>query len=318
MNENVRSVLCGSATQRLRVNEIVAHNLALAAELIALDESFQDAGIRLAAWKGPLQSQLLHGHFTQRRFHDLDLLLRPSDLDKATALLGSLGYKSGLSLTPAQQRAFLRDHHEQAFVRDPDYVVELHWQIVQRQFAVDYPLDGILVRLQRVSFYGRELLHPGPEDTLVLTAVHAAKHAWLHADLLNDLGRAVALVQDWALVSHLAESAHVQRYLSCGLLLSELLGYVQLPEHIKQRALRDPVAVTLAARLRANKASAMSTIRGRERWSDRARMIVRTAMTPTINDWSAQKISDRWFFLYYFTRQGRLLRRVVSSVARTA
>ena len=301
------------------MNEIVAHNLALAAELITLDDAFEAAGLRLVAWKGPVQSHLLHGNFTQRRFHDLDLLLRPADLAKAKAVLEAHGYDSGLHLTPAQLRAFLRHHHEQAFLRDRDYVVELHWQIVQRQFAVDYPIEGILERVQRVSFQGREVLHPGPEDTLVLAALHAAKHAWLHADLLLDLGRAVGLVQDWGFAWQLAESAHVQRYLSCGLLLSELLGYVQLPDAIKQRALRDPAAATLAARLRANTGSAipLSTIRGRERWSDRARMFVRTLVTPTINDWSAQEISDRWFFLYYFTRQGRLLRRVVSSVART-
>lgn len=302
----------------------VAHNLALAGELLRIDAAFQQARIPFLTWKGPVLAQLLYGQFTDRRFHDLDLLLLPDDLPRARAALRSLRYETGLALTPAQQRSFLRHHHEQVFTRPPAFVVELHWQIVQRQFAVDYPVAQVFQRAQRVQFQGRELLHAGPEDTVVLCALHAAKHLWVFPDLLRDLGAAVTLVRDWSLTWEIAGAAHVQRYLACGLLLAARLGHAQLPVEAATRARQDKVAVRLADAQAEQHAHDtvfgdwFAGFAGRERLRDRARMFLRTLFTPTLNDWSDRRFSDRWYFLYYFTRQARLLRGAVARVAHTS
>ena len=299
----------------------IAHNLALAGELLRIDVAFQQARIPFLTWKGPVLAQLLYGDFTQRRFHDLDLLLHSNDLPRAQAALHHLEYKTGLVLTPAQQRSFLRHHHEQVFARSPGFVVELHWQIVQRQFAVNYPVAQVFQRAQRVQFQGRELLHAGPEDTVVLCALHAAKHLWAYPDLQRDLGAAVALVRDWTLAWEIARSAHVQRYLAGSLLLAARLGHTRLPEQVQARAEQDKGAVRLAADVAQRDTASRNRFvgfTGRERLRDRARMFVRTLFTPTLNDWSERRISDRWYFLYYVTRQARLLRGAFAKAAPTS
>jgi hypothetical protein len=301
----------------------IAHNLALAGELLRINAALGAERVPFLTWKGPVLAQLLYGHFSQRPFHDLDLLLLPEHLPRAGEVLNQLGYTTGLALTPAQQRSFLRHHHEQVFTRATNFIVELHWQIVQRQFAVDYPVAHVFQRAQRVSFQGTGLLHAGPEDTIVLCALHAAKHLWAYPDLLRDLGAAVAHVQDWRLAWQIAHAAHVQRYLACGLLLAERLAYAQLPDNVAQRARQDRSAVRLAHACAARhghggSGNRLAGLAGRERLRDRARMFARTLFTPTLNDWSDRRISDRWYFLYYFTRQARLLRGVVSRVARTS
>jgi hypothetical protein len=301
----------------------VAHNLALAGELLRIDAAFRQANVPFLTWKGPVLAHLLYGALTQRPFHDLDLLFHSADLPRARAVLNSVGYTAVLALTPAQQRSFLRHHHEQVFASDAGFIVEVHWQVVQRQFAVEYPIAQLFHRAQRVEFQGRELLHPGPEDTVVLAALHAAKHLWVHSDLLRDLGAAVPLVRDWARVWAIAQSAHVQRYLSCGLLLSTRLGHTRLPSAVEARACADKTAARFADACAERHASGIVNgngwwgYAGRERVRDRARMFARTFFTPTFNDWSDRQIPDRWHFLYYVTRQARLLRGVFASVAQT-
>jgi hypothetical protein len=294
----------------------VAHNLALAGELLRIDAAFRRANIPFLAWKGPVLAHLLYGEFTQRRFHDLDVLLNSADLPRARAVLHGLGYHAALALTPAQQRSFLRHHHEQVLTGSAGIIVELHWQVVQRQFAVEYPVEQLFQRAQRVAFQGRELLHPGPDDTVVLAALHAAKHLWVQRDLLRDLGAAATLVRDWTRVWAIAQSAHVQRYLACGLLLAAQLSHARLSSAVESRVRADRSALRLAdACARQHTRATVCAdwwwgYAGRERKRDRARMFARTLFTPTFNDWSDRQIPDRWHFLYYFASGASAAQRV--------
>src|SRR5204862_1630752 len=63
--------------------------------LAALDEAlaaFAAAGLAPLALKGPVLSERLYGDAALRRATDLDLLVRPDDLETALGVLRSLGY----------------------------------------------------------------------------------------------------------------------------------------------------------------------------------------------------------------------------------
>src|SRR6185437_4652185 len=54
---------------------LTGRNLFLTGELLRVTAEFHEAGISVAAVKGPVIAQMAHGDFLLRDFHDLDLLV---------------------------------------------------------------------------------------------------------------------------------------------------------------------------------------------------------------------------------------------------
>jgi hypothetical protein len=50
----------------------------------------------------------------------------------------------------------------------------------------------------------------------------------------------------------------------------------------------------------------------RERWRDRARFVWRLATTPSVQEWRAVQIPERYFALYRGVRIGRLMKRFLT------
>ncbi|HEY5387803.1 MAG TPA: nucleotidyltransferase family protein, partial [Thermoleophilia bacterium] len=70
---------------------IAVRSLRMTRQLLLLLERLHAAGIPALAVKGPALSQLAYGEPTLRRFVDLDILVRPSDVCAARAVVEAAG-----------------------------------------------------------------------------------------------------------------------------------------------------------------------------------------------------------------------------------
>src|SRR6185437_3345379 len=113
-----------------------ARNTVLTAELCRLINLFRDEDIEAIPYKGPVLALLAYGDIALRRFVDLDVIVKKSDVLKAREILLKSGYTPSKSLSLAQQELLLRTQHNLQFSRDHHHlIVELHWEVAPHLFA---------------------------------------------------------------------------------------------------------------------------------------------------------------------------------------
>jgi hypothetical protein len=160
----------------------------------------------------------------------------------------------------------------------------------------------------------------GHEDLLLVLCVHAAKHEWAQLGMLRDIAALANFDLDWSWILAEARRLGILKILQVSLVaLSELFDTslpTQLPPPTESTA---NLVSALIARLQHNYEPHTESIRyfraqiqSRERWLDRARFVWRLATTPSVQEWQAIQIPDRYFALYRGVRIGRLMKRLLT------
>lgn len=144
----------------------------------------EDAAIKTVLLKGPILSERLYGDATVRLSTDLDLLIRPADLDRAVQALHPLGYKAPDG--PAEQY-YRRHHHHLALDRPKGPRVELHFRAFTG-FGIEIRAEEFVERSGRYpSSRGLACSILSPEDELLFLAIHAAGHGLARLGWLYDI-----------------------------------------------------------------------------------------------------------------------------------
>jgi hypothetical protein len=154
--------------------------------LCALDES----GIRAAAFKGFAAMATVHG-VPNRVIGDVDVLVTESDLPRAIACLGELGFRLEIPGALADYVEFVR--HSPAFagnlsvpVCDPQCgEIDLHWGLGLhgREFHIDRLLD----RARKVQLFEKQVRVVAPADGLILAAHHIVRGNLAPGTTVKDL-----------------------------------------------------------------------------------------------------------------------------------
>ena len=107
----------------------VASSLRMTAELKTVLGLFEANGIPALPFKGPVLAAYAYGDVPLRQYGDLDLLVPPSELERAVNLLRARGYNPVEPMTARQQRAHVR-RKMHLKLRDPagSFTIELHWR----------------------------------------------------------------------------------------------------------------------------------------------------------------------------------------------
>jgi len=319
-----RSDVPASVQWALRAR-FVAHcqrAMRFSAELAGILKQFEAAGIPVIAQKGPALAQVLYGDPAMREFGDLDLLVRTVDVPPAASSLRELGFEQNLQLSPGQENAYLRSGYEYVFGRGTERnLIELQWSLLPRFYAVDVDVDALFSRSVRCDFesYGARVL--SAEDQTLFLCVHAAKHQWAQLGMLRDLTALSQLEIDWDWVLEEARRLGITRILLLSLLLAEELGaelpvvLATLPEVVECRQSTAAIQANVVDARELHPESAAYfrfMLQLRECWQDRARILWRLVVTPSISEWTAVRVPDALFPLYRGVRLFRLLRRAVS------
>jgi Uncharacterised nucleotidyltransferase len=304
---------------RSRYEHNARKNLKLTNELFRILNCLEVHGIVAIPYKGPVLAEAIYGDLALREFSDLDILIRPGDVQRARLALGDLGYALNVQLSRAHEPAYLTSGYEYTFDGPAGKnLLEIQWAILPRFYAVDFSLEAIFERAAFAELGGRRVLTLCPEDLLLALCVHAAKHAWTRLCWLRDIAAVVSQSIDWTAVEQTAVRLGIRRIVGVSLKLTQDLLAARLPE--SRFAPSDSVAESLCREIatRLPRGEHYSTesleyfklmMRSRERISDKVSFASRLAFTPGMGEWQMVRLPRPLFPLYRGVRLVRITSR---------
>jgi len=131
---------------------------------------FQDAGIDVLVFKGIALALKYHDSSATRPIGDIDVLVRPGDVERADKLLFELGWK----YLPGYEPAIKRSLHAQSYVNSQRVGFDLHWFSL-----LESPRPGVDAEAwHRAEFFdwdGCVLKMMSPEDLLITGIVNGVR-----------------------------------------------------------------------------------------------------------------------------------------------
>jgi hypothetical protein len=300
--------------------------LFLSRELIRIVDCLSALGIEVMPYKGVALAELAYGDIALRHAGDIDLLIRPQDFPRIRDAVRELGYTPHLSLSPAEERAYLKSGYECAFdgVAGPN-LLELQWAIQPTFYAFDFDMDALFQRATTITVAGHPMKTPSAEDLLLVLSAHAAKHVWGRLVWLCDIARIMGLATlDWTWIASQAKALGIVRILRITMHLANRLLSATIPAAAQASLPEDPGTPALADEIQTHIASEAVfnveslayfrlMMRLRERPLDRLRFLQRLALTPGPSEWQAVRLPALLFPLYRLVRLSRLATRFVRS-----
>jgi Uncharacterised nucleotidyltransferase len=185
----------------------------------------QEVGIEAVFWKGPMQSWRLYGDPGLRQFADLDICVQAHEVLSATVVLRGMGFLPERVLSSAGERRLLRCDSEYPWQREDGWVVDLQWRVRAQPLWLDPEKTGAWGRTVLFAPGGDGYRVWGWADELLFLALHGAKHRWLAWEwVLSFAGTAdLGSAEDWVLLRSLARRWGMERIVSLGLRVAEIL-----------------------------------------------------------------------------------------------
>jgi hypothetical protein len=230
----------------------VRQSLDFAAEAGRLQGLLQRDGISVLFFKGVSLAMLAYGKLGIRHAKDMDLLVEPADVERASILLAAAGYvriRPAPAVTGARLQAWYRLARDTEWAhRQTGRQVELHWDLAHVQGLLGKH-HGLAVPHQDVVLSpGLSLRTLGDDALLLYLCVHGAGHAWCRLKWLADVGALLAS-RTGPEIDRLYRQADAQgsgRAFGQALLLCARLFGTSLPSGLARRLQRDPILRCLA------------------------------------------------------------------------
>jgi hypothetical protein len=302
--------------------ENVARNTVLTAELCRLINLFAGAGIEAIPYKGPVLAQFAYGNFALRRFVDLDVIVKKSDVLKAREILLAEGYAPSKSLSLNQQELLLRTQHNMQFSRDNHrLIIELHWEVAPHLFASTVESAQLWENPATIDLNGTPVKTLSAADLLFSLCVHGSRHVWERLGWICDIAELLARHSfDWPALLDRAARADTDRMFLLGLYLAERLLEAPLPAEVKERCDADSRLPSLADNVVEHLFNGTTHVPAtsreifkynigvRKTIGARARYIL-YMLRPTDGDLGAHSLPESLSFAYYLARPFRLIKR---------
>lgn len=304
------------------LNANLGYNRFLTAELLKLLSLFENHGIPAVPFKGPLLASSVYGDLSFREFLDLDILIHKEDLKRAKELLLSLDYLPIYRLSNRQEAAFIGLGCQYHFRQQKTGVhLEIFWEFGPKGLSFPMNLHPIWSRLEKVSFFGKEILTFSPEDLLHILCFHGYKHGWRGLGWICDVAGLIRIKDkmDWDLVVEDALRLGTERILFLGLYLVKNLLDIDLPHEVLQKKVQsDPKIKSLARMVYKHLFSGGNGLFGFLENSlfhlqsiktsrDRVLYCYFLMIPPRFGDFMFLKLPSSLFSLYYLIRPFRLL-----------
>jgi len=265
-------------------------NLVRVRELLRVVSALQEASITVVPYKGPVLAAVVYGDVTLREFSDLDLLVQPADVPRARKVMAQLGYVPEQLLSSGAERKYLRSACEYNFKhKELGILLELHWQILPRQFSLQFDVERIWSRLGATALGTSQVLCLNTKDLLVVLCAHAGKHLWTRLIWIADVTGLILRNPDidWEAICSHSQEIGAERILFISLAIAGRIFALPLPEEVERLIIRDReagrVAQGVIAQLWNRETKPISTVRhhltllsARENWADRYRYAYRT------------------------------------------
>jgi hypothetical protein len=163
--------------------------LFLSAELVSILRALRTANIDAVALKGPAFAAMSGDGLTSRELTDLDVLIRPADIERAVSSLSSLDYECQLPPQAVASPWLPRVTNELSLVaRQGAVLLELHWSLAPSWFPAPVTAEDVLATAGEREFVGFRIAWPDADQLFLIHAADGMKSGgsgvrWL-ADLL--------------------------------------------------------------------------------------------------------------------------------------
>ncbi len=298
--------------------------LLLSRELIRIVSHVSGLGIEVMPYKGLALAEAIYGDIALRQAGDIDLLVHPHDLSRIRAVVGELGYSPHLTLSAAEEQAYLKSGYEYAFdgAAGPN-LLEVQWAIQPRFYAIDFDMGALFHRAVTISVAGHPMKTPSLEDLLLVLSAHAAKHVWGRLIWLCDIARLISLpTLNWTWVGSQAQALGIGRIVNVTMHLANRLLGVAIPAAARENIAEDASVPLLVDEIQLHIASDEAynveslayfrlMMRLRERPTDQRRFLRRLVFTPGPSEWQAVRLPAPFFPLYRMVRLFRLTARLL-------
>jgi len=235
--------------KRIRTQQVV-RALGQVAELARVGRLFAEAGIPLIPLKGVALSQELYSDPCIRSSVDLDIMVRPEDVDNAEKLLQQAGYRHAFGLRDMGERQkchIIRTFHHHIYINDASGVhLELHWKSflwTKEQTAALWE-TGI-----QSTWLDSGLIRLSPEDNILYLADHGSRHGWSCLKWLSDVAMLTAglSADEWLSLYKRAAVFDLQRVVGQTATLLEWFYGNKSPQYLREVCVSDAVVQKLSA-----------------------------------------------------------------------
>ena len=298
-------------------------SLFLSRELIRVVDRLSDAGVHVLPYKGLALAEMIYGDIAMRRTGDIDLLIHARDFPAIREAVRDLGYTPHATFSEVHMKEYMETGYECAFDGPAGRnLLEVQWALQPRFYAVDFDVDGLFERAQKVEVAGHPMMTLSAEDMFVVLSLHAAKHVWGRMSWLCDLERVINLPNlNWTWIGAQARELGIERILRISVLLVNRLFDSAIPAAAEHVLIEDRQARKIADEILASmtKETAYDVesisyfrlmMRLRERRRDRLRFLSRLISTPGPGEWQSVLLPRPLFFGYRLIRLFRLAARV--------
>lgn len=326
--EDVRSVL----EQELR--HTVQNNMFLTGRLLEIIRFFNENGIEVLPFKGPMLSAQAYGNPALRKYGDLDVLVKPRQFKQAVRLLEDNSYTPLTSVSWLENKNWYISRKKDIYFRDRDGTVnlELHWKLSGSHFGLPKEMNGLWDRLEALDLGGTAVPNLAFNDLLIYLCLHGSRHSWERLSWIcdiNELIRSQADI-DWDFFFSEARRFGCENVVALGLrLVDAFFGLdprVPASNKIKNDIAYDKMVTEIRSRLFSVDAKVVDInerylyqLKLKERPFDKWKLhfhylswYARLVFTPNEIDKSVLHFPRVLYPLYYLTRPFRLVYSYVS------
>jgi len=208
-------------------------------EMLTISKAFSQEEVKVVPFKGPILALSVYKSLELREFLDLDLLIKPSQIKKAQAILVTLGYTRRGNQEPSEGGSPSLYHN---FTKcNGMFLVDLQIGIRGANFffSLDHKIFWNNLEVFRIK--GQEVLTFTPEILLIILCLHGTKHVWATAKWIGDIAELLRKNPqlDWSQVENLSGEMHCFRQVLMGICLAHQMFAIPLPPTIHRRIQND-------------------------------------------------------------------------------
>lgn len=187
---------------------------------IAVTDKLIENSISFICIKGPLLSYRIYNDTTVRFSHDIDLLIKPEQLDYALNLLfeDNFRFTEGNSWPSEKMKQNLITktlHHVSLYNKESKFCVEIHWTLMHGVPVSQKELANLISQnLTIQNFAGREFTVLNREFELLYLMIHGARHGWARLKWLVDINDYPMEEMNFDLLHRLIKQLHAERIVS--------------------------------------------------------------------------------------------------------
>lgn len=322
MSEQIPHLKVAHLQKQYHANAL--RNLQLNHSLNMILGKLQERDIPIVLLKGIHLATSVYDNIALRRMADIDLLVRPKDLENVAAVLQQLGYVQAFQRTTGPQSS--SDHHLSPFLHPSNNCqIEIHWTIAPPNSSYHFDIDSIWSNAQSVMIGQHNVLALSPEDLLLHICWHTTYHHRFEQGVrsLCDVDAIVWTykdIMDWELILARAKAWKWERglylmlYLANHWLSTPFPAIVEAnkPPDLTSMIVKDATAQILADRESREMLSGNFINLWRTKsWRDRLDLFRQRLFRPrqSMEQMYAPAVTQRFYYFHYWRRFAELLKR---------